>query len=257
MSNSRQTIEYVPVRSFGVTFAHGRHVLPHHTVPPRAPDWHKLIYATRGVLTVRTHQSAWVAPPHRAVWIPARVDYRVEMHGTVALRALYLKPGRRVFAGATRDCAVVNVTPLLRELIQRTVHIGALDFRVREQARLAGVIFDELRVLVAQPLQLPLPRDPRAEKFAAFASAGGFTVAQMLRKSAASRRTMERLFRDETGMSLGQWLRRRKLLDALRRLAAGDPVSSIAYDLGYNSPSAFIAMFRRELGQTPTRYFDD
>jgi AraC-like DNA-binding protein len=78
-----------------------------------------------------------------------------------------------------------------------------------------------------------------------------------LRRAAASRRTLERIFRDETAMSLGQWLRRQKLLHALRRLAARENVNAIALELGYSSPSAFIAMFRRELGQTPKRYFED
>ena len=64
---------------------------------------------------------------------------------------------------------MVNVTPLLRELIVRANLIGALDVRVAEQKRLIGVIFDELRVLNAMPLQLPLPRDPRAARFAAMA----------------------------------------------------------------------------------------
>jgi AraC-like DNA-binding protein len=67
---------------------------------------------------------------------------------------------------------------------------------------------------------------------------------------------MERLFRSETAMSLGQWLRRQKLLHALRRLAAGDSVNTVALELEYNSASAFIAMFQRELGQTPRRYFE-
>ena len=257
----RQEKDTIILRSFGVTYPYGRNVLPHVTIPPRALDWHKLICASRGVLTVRAERSAWVAPPHRAVWIPAGLDFAVQMHGTVALRVLYLKTGRRFFPGAVGDCVVLNVSPLLRELILRTVQVGALDSRRPEHRRLAAVMFDELRVFVAQPLHLPVPRDARAEKFAElieFTSRAGDRpqIAKILRQAAASRRTMERIFRDETGMSLGQWLRRQKLLDALRRLAAGDPVNAIAFDLGYNSPSAFTAMFRRELGATPKRYFE-
>ena len=67
---------------------------------------------------------------------------------------------------------------------------------------------------------------------------------------------MERLFHDETAMSLGQWLRRQKLLRALRLLAGRQSVKQVAADLGYANPSAFIAMFRRELGETPARYFE-
>jgi AraC-like DNA-binding protein len=263
MSISRQDDRNVEVRSFGVTFRHGQAPAIHQVVPPQPGNWHQLIYATRGVVTVRTDQCAWVVPPHRGVWIPAGFQYRVEMSGVVALRMLYILVHPRaaeLFAGASRACSVVNVTPLLRELIVRTVLIGALDSSVPEQKRLIGVIRDELKVLVAVPLQLPMPRDPRAAQFAALVEgdpSGSLPVEAMLRKCGASRRTMERLFHAETAMSLGQWLRRQKLLQALRRLAAGDSVTTVALELGYNSASAFIAMFQRELGQTPKRYFEN
>jgi AraC-like DNA-binding protein len=253
MSNSRQRDRGVRVRSFGVTFYDGQ--------KPPAPlrgtsDWHQLIYATRGVMTVYTDLGAWVVPPHRGVWIPAGFDYRLEMTGEVALRMLYV---HRRQAAALRSCAVVNVTPLLRELIVRANLIGALNDAVPVQKRLMGVIFDELKLLTTVALQLPLPRDPRGLRFAELIAAepeGQTPIARLMRRSGASRRTLERIFRADTAMSLGQWLRRQKLLHALRRLAAGEAVNAIAIELGYNSASAFIAMFRRELGHTPKRYFE-
>jgi AraC-like DNA-binding protein len=253
--------EFVEVRSFGVTFRSAKAVPPKQ-VFRRTEEWHQLIYATRGVMTVRTDQCAWVVPPHRGVWIPAGFEYRVEMSGLVALRKLYIRARRRetgLFLDASRICSVVNVTPLLRELIVRTCIVGALDSSIPEQKRLIGVIRDELKVLIAAPLQLPTPQDSRAAQFAAIAEAdpGGKTpIEKILRKCGASRRTIERLFHAETAMSLGQWLRRQKLLHALRRLAAGDAVKAVALELGYGSASAFIAMFQRELGQTPKRYFE-
>jgi AraC-like DNA-binding protein len=252
MSNSRHPDRTVQIRSFGVTFRAG-HPAPMHLYD--AENWHKLIYATRGVMTVYAGHGAWVVPPHRGVWIPAGFEYRMEMSGVVALRMLYL---RARLSRATQACSVVNVTPLLRELIVRTNLIGALDARVPEQKRLIGVILDELKVLVAVPLQLPLPQDPRAAQFAALAGGdtGDMPIEKMLRRCGTSRRTLERVFRTETAMSLGQWMRRQKLLQALRRLAAGECVNTIALELGYNSASAFIAMFRRELGQTPKKYFE-
>jgi AraC-like DNA-binding protein len=252
MSTFRHPDRTVEIRSFGVTFGCGQPAPAH----LNRASWHQLIYATRGVLTVHTEQAAWVAPPHRGVWIPAGIRYRLEMSGVVALRMLYLKARRR---NALQACSVVNVTPLMRELIVRTNLVGALDAGIPEQKRLIGVILDELKLLVAAPLQLPLPRDRRAAQFAAMIAAdpGGETpMEQLLRHCGASRRTLERVFRQETAMSLGQWLRRQKLLHALRRLAAGESVDTIALELGYNSASSFIAMFRRELGQTPKRYFE-
>jgi AraC-like DNA-binding protein len=261
MSNFRHTPdEHIQIRTFAVTFE--KPVAAHHSIPARAPDWHKLIHGTRGVMTVHTEKCAWVAPPYRAVWIPAGIDFRLELSGSVAMRLLYLRPGRRrwgPFESRTRDCSVVNVTPLLRELICRVCRIGALNSRLARDRRLIGVIRDELNVLIAAPLQLPVPRDPRAVQFAAASQAAlcdGVPLAKILRSAGASRRTMERLYRSETSLTLGQWLRRQKLLQALRRLAAGETVNAVALDLGYNSSSAFIAMFRRELGSTPTSYFE-
>jgi AraC-like DNA-binding protein len=106
------------------------------------------------------------------------------------------------------------------------------------------------------PLQLPLPQDRRAARFATMMSEDPEAFGTALRECGGSRRTIERVFRSETGMGLGQWMRRQKLLFALRRIAAGESVKTIAVDLGYNGPSAFIAMFRRELGQTPKKYFE-
>src|SRR5947209_2406353 len=122
MSNARQGEDgSIAVRTFGVSFGAGFLFRPEIAIPPRAPDWHKLIYATRGVVTVRTERCAWVAPPHRGVWIRAGLEFRLETSSAVALRILYLR------VGPARDCSVVNVTPLMRELIRRAIRIGSLD----------------------------------------------------------------------------------------------------------------------------------
>jgi len=178
------------------------------------------------------------------------------MAGIVALRMLYIRPKGRPLTGD--DCFVVNVSPLLRELIVRAVQVGALDSTVPSHQHLIGVIRDELSTLSAVPLQLPLPRDPRAVRLAELVRQPGAALPfdHLLRQAGGSRRTMERLFRSETAMSLGQWLRRARLLEGLRRMGAGETVGTVALDLGYSSPSAFISMFRRELGQTPRRYLE-
>jgi AraC-like DNA-binding protein len=258
MSNLRQEDESsVKVRSFGVTFGHGQQAPPREIVPPSAGQWHQLLYATRGVMTARTERCAWLVPPHRALWVPAGFRFRVEMAGIVAIRMLYIRPGRSAsFAHALPESTVVNVRPLLRELIVRTCYLGALDMKVAEQRRLIGVIFDEMKALTAVPLQLPLPGERRAACLAGMAGAEFPSLAEMLRRAGASRRTMERIFREETDMPLGSWLRRRKVLEGLRRLAGGESVGGVALDLGYNSASAFIAMFRRELGATPRQYLE-
>jgi AraC-like DNA-binding protein len=56
-------------------------------------------------------------------------------------------------------------------------------------------------------------------------------------------------------MTFGQWRQQARLLAALERLAVGDKVIDVALAMGYDSPSAFTSMFKRQLGQTPAAFF--
>jgi AraC-like DNA-binding protein len=251
MSKKRQlTVEDDVVRTFAIRHPDG------YVIPPHAHDWHQLIYASQGVMTVRTTPGTWVVPPHRAVWVPAGFEHSIEMSGSVLMQTLYLRP--ELSDSLPRDCTAVNVSPLLRELI---LHITDPETLARGSAvrdRLLGVLLDQLEALPTIPLQLPVPRDPRAVRVAEWLrknpDAPGL-LKQVARRAGASVRTLERLFRAETGMTFGKWRQQLRLLHALRELAAGRPVTVVALEVGYDSPSAFIAMFRSALGTTPTRYF--
>ncbi len=256
MSRSRQRTATPPadddalIRTFGLTFSSPD------IVPPSVAGWHQLVYAVRGVMTIRTEHDSWVVPPHRAMWVPAGVSFALEPSGEVALRALYIATGAS--RASPRSSSVVNVSPLLRELVLRTIRLGSLRRGVPAEARLAAVLIDEIEVLPSTPLQLPMPRDPRAARLArrlAASEGDDEATARLVRSAGASRRTVERLFAREVGMSFGRWRQRLRLLHALRCLAAGKAVQEVAAQVGYATASAFVAMFRRELGVTPGRYF--
>ena len=253
MSRKRQTLTSpksldgsVRVRTYGVTFTQGYVSRAHHH------DWDQFTYATQGVMTVKTAQGTWVIPPHRAVWIPAGIEHVESMSGPVAARSLFFLPGMARFL--PRECTAVNVSPLLRELILQTIRIGFLDDRVPSQSRLIAIILDQFEALAQQPLQLKTPADPRALRIAGLLEkkpASSDPLRTLARHAGASKRTIERLFFAETGVSFQQWRQRLRVIHALRLLAAGNSVTSVALDVGYSSTSAFIAMFRRELGTTP------
>jgi len=258
MSKKRHTIERplrhptegTVVRSFVV-----RHTSDY-VIPPHAHDWHQLIYASEGVMWVQTAEGDWVVPPNRAVWVPAGVEHGIEMTGSVLVQTLYLST--RLAGKLPQRCCAVNVSPLLRELIRHTVTLGMLDKNDPVRARLIGVLLDQLGALPIIPLQLPWPQDPRAKRAAAWLRAHlddlGSTK-QVAKAAALSIRTLERLFQKETGLTFGKWKQQLRLLLALRLLAAGRPVTAVALEVGYESPSAFIVMFKRTLGVTPHRYF--
>ena len=226
------------------------------TFAPGRSDWHGLIYASSGVMSVHTVEGSWIVPPHRAVWVPAGTERTIEVTAGLMMRSLYFTP--RAAAPLPRQCCVLNVTPLLRELILHTVDVGLLNRTIPAHARLIGVLIDQLRALKTVPLQLPQPRDPRARRVAALLMEEPGTalpLAALARRAGASPRTIQRQFAAETTMTFARWRERRRLLEALRLLAAGQAVTSVAIELGYTSPSAFTAMFRRAFGTTPSRYY--
>ena len=227
-----------------------------HVVPSHFHDRDQLVYASHGVMTVRTSRGAWVVPTQRAVWIPATVPHTITMSGAVAMRTLYLKP--RLARTLPRDCCVVNVSPLLKELILHACTLTALKKTIQCQRHLIQVIIDQLKVINLVPLQLPNPSEPRAQRIAAvlLADPGDRRpLAHLCKSAGASKRTIERLFQEDVGMTFGKWRQQLRLMQAMRLLAEGAKITHAALESGYSTPSAFIHMFRKALGTTPTAYF--
>jgi AraC-like DNA-binding protein len=226
-----------------------------YTSPAHAHDWDQLTYAASGVMHVHTESASWLVPPHRAVWLPAGTRHTEEMHAPVSVRTLYLAP--KLAKALPRHCCMVNIPSLMRELILHISRIGVLDRRKPAQAHLISVLLDELVSVSDVPLQLPMPRDPRARRLAALLQQqpdDERSVAALSDSAGSSRRTMERLFLAETKMTVGEWRRRLRLLHGVRLLAGGGSVTNAALESGYASTSAFIAAFKRTFGMTPSRY---
>jgi AraC-like DNA-binding protein/quercetin dioxygenase-like cupin family protein len=227
------------------------HVVPEHFHPED-----QLVFASQGVMTVTTRQGIWVVPPLRAVWIPAGTPHSIAMSGRVSLRTLYLVP--KLVPGLPAKCFVMNVSTLLRELLVHACNFPRLNRKFPAHRRIIGIIADQLGAARSIPLQLPQPSDPRAARIVRALLADPSqqkTLARHCRDCGASKRTVQRLFLAETRMTFGKWRQQLRLLHALQLLAAGEKVAGAAFEAGYNSPSAFISMFRKQLGTTPARYF--
>ena len=216
----------------------------------------QLLYASAGVMTVTTDEGIWVVPPLRAVWIPAQTQHQIKASGNLSMRTLYIEPGR--CDGTPEHCCVVTISPLLRELILHAVKMSQ-DYPLgRPEERIMSVILDQIQHLDVKPLSLAIPKEARLIKiFRALSENPGDkrTLEEWGKLVGATRRTLTRLFHSEVGMSFGQWRQQIRILESLKRLALNEPVISVAIDLGYDSPSAFISMFKKALGKTPGQYF--
>ena len=237
-----------PVAAMAKSFADGAHTAVHHH------GRGQLLHAVRGIMRIETADAAWLVPPTRALWMPPHMAHRVTMRSQVEMRTLYIDP--HAASSLPPAPTLVEVSGLLRELILAALEEPAAYDEAGRGGLVARLILIELARIKDRPLDLPMPRDPRALRVARDLldrPALPLDLDQWAERSGASRRTLARLFRHETGLSFAEWRARLRAVEGLARLSAGASVGASAKAVGYDSPSAFSAMVRRSLGEAPRR----
>ncbi len=225
-------------------------------IDPHMHGKHQLVYAMQGVMVVHTESGVWVVPPTRAIWLPAGMLHWIRCIGTVLMRSLFVSPDAA--AGLPLTSQAVAISPLLRELIRAAAEVELPYTPKSRDGRLMRLLLDELHALPVLPLHLPQPADPRLQTICAQLQREPHdvsTLADWAERLGVDVKTIQRLFARDTGMTFGQWRQQVRLLNGLERLAQGEKVLDVALALGYDSPSAFAAMFKRQFGQTPSQFF--
>ncbi len=213
---------------------------------------HQLAWASSGVLTVLTEGATWVLPPTRALWIPPGVPHETGAASRATMRSVFV-PANLSPVSWTAPTPVA-ASPLLAELIGYLA--GPLPSQKR--ARAEALLADLLEPVPLKTLDVPFPDGPLAGAVARTLRedlADQRTLADWGHAVGASERTLARAFIAETGMPFGRWRTLLRLQAALPLLAVGEPVGRVAHRVGYQTPSAFVAAFRRETGLTPAAYF--
>ena len=222
--------------------------------PFHSHDRAQLSYALTGVMSVVTETSSFVLPPNRAIWLPAGVRHEVSCRGAVTLNVLYVDSA---LPGQPGACRVFDVSPLGRALIAEVLTFDHAYDESGREGRIVALLLEEIHRMPPIPLSAPMPRDRRLRRVCdlivadpadqrdldAFASLAGM-----------GRRTFTRSFRQETGMAFAMWRQQIRLMTALSMLGEGKSITTIAYDVGYENPSSFTAMFHRVLGVPPSFY---
>lgn len=225
-------------------------------IPAHMHQSAQLLYASEGVMTVTTNKGIWIVPPERAVWVPMHTQHEILTFCRLSMRTLYIK-GDAV-SDLPKQCCVVTVSRLLKELILHATTLPRLYDLKGPDARLMLVILDQIQNLPVTPLELRIPQEPRLNMIYKALSgnpADNRSLEDWGHEVGACSRTLTRLFQAETAMSFRQWRQQFRILEALKRLGQRESVTKIALDLGYDSLSAFICMFKKALGKTPGQYF--
>ena len=236
-----------PFAAMAKSFADGFEIAPHH----HRRD--QLIYAVSGLMRVRTEHEAWIVPPDRAVYVPARTTHSISMRGDVEMRTLYIERGAAAVlpAGPT----VLAVSHLLRELILALIEEPLLYDRAGRGGAIVALIVSEIARAPRLPLVIPMPKDVRLRRVCSRLlddPADTRTLEGWSQIAGASARTLARLAESELGLTFTTWRQRVRFHNALEAIARNEPIGRIAADNGYRSASAFSAAFRALMGHAPT-----
>ncbi|WP_407713765.1 AraC family transcriptional regulator [Comamonas testosteroni] len=229
---------------------------PGHHVQPHAHEEGQLVYAVQGVMTVSSSDGRWIVPPTRGIWMPCGAVHEIRCIGEVHMRCVYI--GANASFNLPLHPRAVAIYPLLRELIIAAGHITQPHKTDSRDSRLIRLLIDELQELPVLPLHLPQPNDPRLIRICEHICAAPEdcrTLEEWAQSLDLSSKTVQRLFTRQTGMTFAKWRQQARLLYGLERLAVGDKVSDVASALGYDSPSAFATMFKRQFSVPPREFF--
>lgn len=215
----------------------------------------QLIVTLGGGVTCKVPSAMWLVPPQHGVWIPGGMPHSNRATNNARIIFLFIDPS---IAPMPEKCCTLAISPLIRELIKYLSDQPLTYSPQGSTARLVHVLMEQLACAPVEQLYLPVSDHPKLSRIvdALVADpANRNTLAQWAQQLAMSERTLARLVARETGLSFGRWRQQLHLIIALRQLAAEKSVQQVAGNLGYDSVTAFITMFKKALGQSPTQYF--
>ncbi len=228
----------------GSAYDAGTHIAPHaHTA-------HQIAHAISGTMRVTVHDFVWFVPTGRALWIPAMTLHAIDCVGPVDMRTAYLS---RAYPLPHKNVRVLSVSPLMREVLIRL----AEGHEQRLNILLADLLVHEIGEGKLESLKIPIPSDPRIAKLALHfqtAPDDRTTLKHWAKRLGYSERSLIRSIRAETGMTFRELRRLSRVMVALDKLSAGQSVTETAFDVGFETPSAFIHAFHTLIGETPGQF---
>ncbi|MFT2794939.1 AraC family transcriptional regulator [Serratia sp. N21D137] len=215
----------------------------------------QLIYTVRGMIRCEVENGLWLVPPQCALWMPSNVSHNARATSQSECYCLFVE--QDAIPGLPQNCCTLTVSPLLRELLLQASQFDILYPEEGPEDRIAQVLLDQLAAAPLENLHLPVSNDARIRQLTEQLLANPAdksTLGQWAQRIGMSERSLSRTLQQQMGMSFGHWRRQLHVMLALQRLTQGESVQTVALDLGYESASGFVTMFRKAVGKPPARY---
>jgi AraC-like DNA-binding protein len=152
---------------------------------------------------------------------------------------------------------VIEISPLLHELIREAVRITVPRLANLRDERLLHLILDEICAMPVTTLSLPLPQNENLRRtcLSLMKDPGSkISIAEWRRHAGVGSSGLQQLFATETGLTFDAWRREARLLNSVQRLVRGDRIFKIAADNAYTSHSSFAVSFKRRFGEQPNKF---
>lgn len=215
--------------------------------PPHVHDRGQFSYRTEGFARVRAAGLNILLSPGRGVWIPAGVVHEVSCRGPAAYNAFYVDP---LAVQQPCEVRVVSISPLLHALVECLVQDA--DASTTRAMLMANLILEELvRAPDAAAMAPTMPQSPGLRLVCDQLSrqpAMPVDLDTWAASAGMSRRSFTRLFREQTGLSPGEWHNQLRMHFAEVWLAQDVSLQKIAYKLGYASTANFLRARARVFG---------
>lgn len=227
----------------------------HEYASPHRHPWGTLEYSANGVLHMEIGNSRFMSPPQYAVWVPPQIEHSFYSNQPINYRAVCLAPA--LCQALPQQACTLAISDILKAILK---DFAARDVKVPEHEadkRLAQVLVDQLGQAPVHQCYLPYASSHGllAILEALQAEPGdNRPLAAWAEQIHVSERTLARQFVRELGMSFGEWRQRLRFLAAIQALDSPRSIQEIAFDMGYSTGSAFIAMFQRQARCTPEQY---
>lgn len=215
----------------------------------------QFVHALSGVIEVGMGGQVFLAPPQYGVWIPPHLEHASRNRHAASYATVYV-PEPLCAALPAQACTMV-ISPLIQAVLETLRERGIAAPRNPPEQRLFEVLLDVLRVAPGHDSYLPTSQDPLLSRVLDALQASPWDnrpLAEWAGTVHTTERTLARRCERDLHMSLGEWRQRLKVVRGIALLEAGRAVKDVALELGYSAPSAFIAMFHKQLGVTPQAY---
>ncbi|WP_111309175.1 AraC family transcriptional regulator [Confluentibacter sediminis] len=240
-----------PVTTYSETIQNAKCANSH--AHPRA----QLISCDTGIMEVVTKNNIWIVNALQSTWIASNEEHQVYFPNNVKVVTAFIDESK--LGNLPKDSFAFETSAFLKSLLEKITSFSNPSMYTEQQHRIVDVFLDELSNLKPSTTFLPTSQDQRIKLILDALMndlSSKHTIDYYANQSFVSPRTLSRLFNKELGMSFGDWKMRLKLMEAVKQLGEKKSVKEIAFDLGYENVSSFIATFKKHFGKTPTNYLE-